>query len=212
MSKHGTLVLVRHGESEWNKENRFTGWIDIPLTAKGMEDARCAGRELRRQHLEFDIAFTSHLVRAWKSLLLMLDELGEEGLPIVASRALNECNYGELAGIDKDAARRRWGEEQVRHWRRAFDDRPPGGESLRDVAERALPFLDARIMPLIREGRRVLIVSHSHTLRALIMRLERLTADQIAETEVHNGQIRVYRYHDTGRFSCSELTAAMQAS
>src|SRR6202171_5235086 len=169
------LVLVRHGQSEWNLKNLFTGWKDPDLTEQGIAEAKEAGRKLKAQGLTFDIAFTSVLLRAQHTLDLTLTELGQTGLPTKKHLALNERDYGELSGLNKDDARKKWGEKQVHIWRRSYDVPPPGGESLNDTHERVLPYYDAEIRPQIEAGRSVLVVAHGNSLRALIMRLERLS-------------------------------------
>jgi 2,3-bisphosphoglycerate-dependent phosphoglycerate mutase len=151
------LVLVRHGESEWNKKNLFTGWRDVDLTEKGIVEARNAGRSLKAQGLRFDVAFTSALVRAQHSLDLMLEELGQKGVPIVKDQALNERDYGDLSGLNKDDARAKWGAEQVHVWRRSYDVAPPGGESLKDTAARVLPYYIGDMLPRVLNGDNVLV-------------------------------------------------------
>jgi 2,3-bisphosphoglycerate-dependent phosphoglycerate mutase len=186
------LVLVRHGQSEWNLKNLFTGWKDVDLTEKGVEEARAAGRKLKAQGLRFDVAFTSSLKRAQRTLDLMLEEMGQSGLPIIRDQALNERDYGDLVGLNKDDARKKWGEEQVHIWRRSYDVAPPGGESLRDTLARALPYYVQEILPRVLRGERVLISAHGNSLRALIMVLERLTPEQILRRELGTGVPIVY--------------------
>jgi 2,3-bisphosphoglycerate-dependent phosphoglycerate mutase len=186
------LVLVRHGQSEWNLKNLFTGWKDVDLTEKGVEEARAAGRKLKGQGLKFDIAFTSVLKRATRTLDLMLEEMGQTGLPITRDQALNERDYGDLVGLNKDDARKKWGEEQVHIWRRSYDVPPPGGESLKDTVARALPYFVQEILPRVLRGERVLISAHGNSLRALIMVLERLTPEQILKRELGTGVPIVY--------------------
>ncbi|MEJ2435449.1 MAG: 2,3-bisphosphoglycerate-dependent phosphoglycerate mutase, partial [Pseudolabrys sp.] len=163
------LVLVRHGESDWNKKNLFTGWRDVDLSEKGVEEARSAGRKLKAQGLKFDLAYTSALIRAQRTLDLMLEELGQTGLPTYKDQALNERDYGDLAGLNKDDARKKWGPEQVHIWRRSYDVAPPGGESLRDTAARVLPYYINEILPAVLRGERVLVSAHGNSLRALVM-------------------------------------------
>src|SRR5204862_1466669 len=177
------LVLVRHGQSEWNLKNLFPGWRDVDLTEQGIAEARAAGRKLKSQGLAFDVAYTSALKRAQRTLDLMLEELGQK-LPIVRDQALNERDYGDLVGLNKDDARRKWGEEQVHVWRRSYDVPPPGGESLKDTVARALPYFVQEILPRVLRGERVLISAHGNSLRALIMVLERLSPGQIVKTEL----------------------------
>jgi len=190
---NNVLVLVRHGESEWNKLNLFTGWKDPGLSDKGSAEARTAGRLLKAERYAFDVAFTSDLKRAQDTLTLMLEELGQTGLTTHKDTALNERDYGDLAGLNKDEARKRWGEAQVHAWRRSYDIAPPGGESLQDTAARVLPYYQARIWPEVRAGRNVLVAAHGNSLRALIMRLEGLTGAEIVARELATGVPIVYR-------------------
>ncbi|MEJ1157011.1 2,3-bisphosphoglycerate-dependent phosphoglycerate mutase [Prosthecomicrobium sp. N25] len=192
------LVLCRHGESEWNRLNLFTGWKDPDLTEKGIAEARAAGRKLKALGLDFDVCYTSALKRAQTTLDLMLEELGRKDLPIIRDQALNERDYGELSGLNKDDARKRWGAEQVHVWRRSYDVPPPGGESLKDTADRVLPYFEARIMPDVMAGRRVLVSAHGNSLRALIMKLEGLTGEEIVRRELATGVPIVYRFAADG--------------
>src|ERR1700722_14685312 len=187
------LVLVRHGQSEWNLKNLFTGWRDVDLTEKGIEEARAAGRRLKAQGLRFDVAFTSVLVRAQRSLDLMLEEMGWKNIPVLKDQALNERDYGDLSGLNKDDARKKWGEEQVRIWRRSYDVAPPGGESLKDTAARVLPYYIQDILPRVLNGDNVLISTHGNSLRALIMVLERLSPEKIVAREIATGVPLIYR-------------------
>ena len=187
------LVLVRHGQSEWNLKNLFTGWKDVDLTEAGIAEARAAGRKLKAQGLSFDVAYTSALKRAQRTLDLMLEEMGQASIPIVCDQALNERDYGDLVGMNKDDARKKWGEEQVHIWRRSYDVPPPGGESLKDTVARALPYYVQEIQPRVLRGERVLISAHGNSLRALIMVLERLTPQQILKRELGTGVPIVYR-------------------
>jgi 2,3-bisphosphoglycerate-dependent phosphoglycerate mutase len=186
------LVLVRHGQSEWNLKNLFTGWKDVDLTEAGIAEARAAGRKLKAQGLGFDIAYTSALKRAQRTLDLMLTEMGQK-VPIIRDQALNERDYGDLVGMNKDDARKKWGEEQVHIWRRSYDVPPPGGESLKDTVARALPYFVQEILPHVLRGERTLISAHGNSLRALIMVLERLTPEQILKRELGTGVPIVYR-------------------
>lgn len=188
------LVLVRHGESEWNKLNLFTGWKDPDLTEKGVSEAKAGGGRLKAAGYKFDIAFTSVLKRAQRTLSLILAELGQTGLETIKDQALNERDYGDLSGLNKDDARAKWGEDQVHIWRRSFDVPPPGGESLKDTAARVLPYFDAKIMPLLTGGKNVLVAAHGNSLRALIMRLEGLTGEQIVARELATGVPIIYRF------------------
>lgn len=193
------LVLVRHGESEWNRLNLFTGWRDPDLTEKGVNEAVRAGRFLKARGLKFDIAYTSVLKRAQRTLDLILAELGQEDLAIVRDQALNERDYGDLSGLNKDDARKRWGDQQVLVWRRSYDIAPPGGESLKDTAARVLPYYKTHVWPDVKAGRDVLVVAHGNSIRALIMYLEELTAKQILEREVATGVPIVYRLTENGQ-------------
>jgi 2,3-bisphosphoglycerate-dependent phosphoglycerate mutase len=189
----GTLVLVRHGQSEWNLKNLFTGWKDPALTEKGIAEARAAGQRLKAKGLTFDICFTSALSRAQNTLKLILEEMGQTGLPETRDQALNERDYGDLAGLNKDDARVKWGEEQVHIWRRSFDVPPPGGESLKDTLARSLPYYMRHIQPHVLEGKTVLVAAHGNSLRSLIMAIEGLTPEQILKRELDTGVPVVYR-------------------
>jgi 2,3-bisphosphoglycerate-dependent phosphoglycerate mutase len=198
MPMDNVLVLVRHGESEWNKLNLFTGWKDVDLSEKGVAEATRAGQLLKKEGLRFVIAFTSDLKRAQRTLDLMLVELGQTGLATRKDQRLNERDYGELSGLNKDDARKRWGEEQVHIWRRSFDVAPPGGESLKDTAARVLPYYDAQIWPEVKACRNVLVAAHGNSLRALIMRLEKLSGEAIVKRELATGVPMVYRLNADG--------------
>src|SRR6266536_2562259 len=187
------LVLVGNGQSAWNLKNLFTGWKDPDLTELGVAEAKAAGRKLKEQGLSFDIAFTSVLTRAQHTLDLMLAEIGQTGLSTRRDLALNERDYGDLSGMNKDDARKKWGEEQVLIWRRSYDVPPPGGESLKDTVARALPYFVQEILPRVLRGDRVLISAHGNSLRALIMVLERLTPAAILKRELATGVPIVYR-------------------
>ncbi|HEU4659642.1 MAG TPA: 2,3-bisphosphoglycerate-dependent phosphoglycerate mutase [Pseudolabrys sp.] len=186
------LVLVRHGQSEWNLKNLFTGWRDVDLTEQGVNEAREAGRKLKSQGIKFDIAFTSALKRAQRTLDLMLEELGQN-VPIVRNQALNERDYGDLVGLNKDDARKKWGEQQVHVWRRSYDIAPPGGESLRDTAARVLPYYIQEILPRVLHGERVLVSAHGNSLRALVMVLDRHTTESITKLNLETGAPMIYR-------------------
>jgi 2,3-bisphosphoglycerate-dependent phosphoglycerate mutase len=197
---HGnhTLVLVRHGESEWNRRNLFTGWHNPDLSEKGLIEALVAGRLLRAQGFRFDIGYTSMLKRAQRTLELILSEIGQTEIEIRRSQALNERHYGDLCGLNKDEARERWGEEQVEIWRRSYDVPPPGGESLRDTAERVIPYYHDEIWPNVKAGKSVIVSAHGNSLRALIMELEGLSAQQILDRELATGAPIVYRLSSEG--------------
>ncbi|MBV8963664.1 MAG: 2,3-bisphosphoglycerate-dependent phosphoglycerate mutase [Hyphomicrobiales bacterium] len=187
------LVLVRHGQSEWNLKNLFTGWKDPGLTEQGVAEAKAAGASLRKLGLSFDVAFTSALSRAQKTLTLMLDEIGQSRLETFQDAALNERDYGDLSGLNKDDARKRWGEEQVHIWRRSYDVAPPGGESLKDTAARVLPYYLEYILPRVMSGRRVLVSAHGNSLRALVMVLDHLDTKSVLSLEIATGEPLLYR-------------------
>jgi 2,3-bisphosphoglycerate-dependent phosphoglycerate mutase len=187
------LVLVRHGQSEWNLKNLFTGWKDPGLTELGVKEAVAAGRKLKDEGFAFDVAFTSALSRAQHTLDLALKELGQTNIPITKNLALNERDYGDLSGLNKDDARAKWGEEQVLIWRRSYDVPPPGGESLKDTLARTLPYFVQEILPCVLRGQRTLVVAHGNSLRALIMVLEKLTPEQILKRELATGAPVIYR-------------------
>jgi 2,3-bisphosphoglycerate-dependent phosphoglycerate mutase len=186
------LVLVRHGQSEWNLKNLFTGWKDVDLTDVGVNEAREAGRKLKAQGLSFDVGFTSALKRAQRTLDLILGEMGTPGIPIMRDPALNERHYGDLVGMNKDDARKKWGEEQVLQWRRSYDIQPPGGESLKDTVARTLPYFIQEILPRVLRGERTIVAAHGNSLRALVMVLERLSPESILKRELATGVPIVY--------------------
>ncbi|WP_046862092.1 2,3-bisphosphoglycerate-dependent phosphoglycerate mutase [Microvirga massiliensis] len=187
------LVLARHGQSDWNLKNLFTGWKDPGLTPLGVEEARTAGRRLKALGYNFDVAFTSALSRAQTTLELILEELGQTGLTTFTDEALNERDYGDLSGLNKDDARARWGAEQVHIWRRSYDVAPPGGESLKDTVARVLPYYMREILPRVMRGQRVLVSAHGNSLRALVMVLDGLTPQTIPSLELATGIPLVYR-------------------
>jgi len=189
----GTLVLVRHGQSEWNLKNLFTGWRDVDLTEQGHAEARQAGRKLAARGLRFDIAFTSDLQRAQKTCAHILDAVGQADLETIRDQALNERDYGDLSGLNKDDARQKWGEEQVHIWRRSYDVAPPGGESLKDTGARVWPYYLHTMQPYVLRGGTVLVAAHGNSLRALIMALDGLSSDQIVKMELGTGVPIVYR-------------------
>jgi 2,3-bisphosphoglycerate-dependent phosphoglycerate mutase len=198
------LVLVRHGQSDWNLKNLFTGWKDPGLSEQGIAEARAAGEKLKQAGYRFDIGFTSALKRAQDTLDIMLEKLGQKDLPVIKDKALNERDYGELTGLNKDDARKRWGEEQVHVWRRSFDIAPPGGESLKDTAERVLPYFQKEILPRVRKGERVLVSAHGNSLRALIMALENLSGEEIVRRELETGVPIVYHLKADGSVKSKE--------
>jgi 2,3-bisphosphoglycerate-dependent phosphoglycerate mutase len=190
------LVLVRHGESQWNLENRFTGWIDIDLTEKGREEARLAGEKLRSYH--FDKAFTSVLKRAIHTLEIIQEVIGQKGIPILRDQALNERHYGDLQGLNKAETAQKFGEQQVKLWRRSYSVKPPGGESLQDTAARVLPYWEKHILPELIAGRNILVVAHGNSLRSLVMRLDRLSEDAVVELNIPTGVPLKYEFDSQG--------------
>ena len=191
------LVLIRHGESQWNLENRFTGWVDVPLSPKGIEEAKAAGKKLAG--FKFDRAFSSVLARANETLRLVLEGIGQTGIPLDKDKALNERMYGELQGLNKAETAKKFGDEQVKIWRRSYDVRPPGGESLKDTAERVLPYYDSRIKPYVLKGETILIAAHGNSLRALVMQLEQLTREQVLELNIPTGAPLLYELDNNGK-------------
>lgn len=183
----GTLVLLRHGESQWNLENRFTGWVDVPLSSKGEEEAQQAGEKLKATGIRFDLAFTSVLQRAIRTMEIVLEILGQTTIPIEKDQALNERHYGDLQGLNKAETAKKFGDEQVHIWRRSYDVAPPGGESLKDTAARTLPYYETRIFPLVKAGKTVLVAAHGNSLRSLVMHLDRLTREQVLELNLGTG-------------------------
>ena len=193
-----TLILVRHGESEWNLQNLFTGWKNPDLTEKGIGEARSAGQRLNAAGLAPDYCFTSSLKRAQHTLDLILEEMAITDMTITRNRALNERDYGDLSGLNKDDARAKWGEEQVHIWRRSYDVPPPGGESLKDTAARAVPYYRATVQPMVAAGQTVLIAAHGNSLRSLVMAIEGLTPEQILKRELATGEPVIYRLSADG--------------
>lgn len=191
------LVLVRHGQSQWNLENRFTGWVDVPLSAKGEDEARAAGTKLRGRRI--DVLFTSVLRRAIDTATLALDAAGIANLPTERDQALNERMYGDLQGLNKAEAAVKWGDAQIKQWRRSYDVRPPGGESLADTAARVLPYWEDHILPELRRGKNVLVAAHGNSLRALVMHLDGLTRAQVLELEIPTGVPLLYDLSPDGR-------------
>jgi 2,3-bisphosphoglycerate-dependent phosphoglycerate mutase len=201
------LVLVRHGQSDWNLKNLFTGLKDPDLTPQGIEEARAAGRRLKAQNLTFDRAFTSGLTRAQNTLKLILGEVGTPGIPSTADAALNERDYGDLSGLNKDDARQKWGEEQVQIWRRSYAIAPPGGESLRDTVARVLAYYCETILPCVLRGERIIVAAHGNSLRALIMVLDQLSSETIPHVELATGIPLVYRLKTDSTVETKEILA-----
>ncbi len=201
------LVLVRHGQSEWNLKNLFTGWHDADLSEQGVAEAKSAGTKLKAQGLTFDLCFTSALIRAQRTLALMLAEIGQTGLSITRDQALNERNYGDLVGLNKDDARKKWGEEQVHVWRRSYNVAPPNGESLRDTGARVWPYYINKIQPHVLRGEKVLVAAHGNSLRALIMALDGLTPDEVVKLELATGVPVVYRLNADSTIASKDVLA-----
>ena len=202
------LVLVRHGQSVWNAKNLFTGWKDVGLTDKGVAEARRAGVMLKAEGFTFDIAFTSVLSRAQKTLELMLGELGQSGLETYKDQALNERDYGDLVGLNKAETAEKFGAEQVHIWRRSYDVAPPGGESLKDTAARTLPYFAAKIIPEIMAGKSVLVSAHGNSLRSIVMQLDNLSPDEVTQLELATGVPVIYRLNEDGSVADKRELAA----
>lgn len=184
------LVIIRHGQSAWNLENRFTGWVDVDITDKGEQEAKAAAEKLKSFH--FDCAFTSNLKRAQRTLQIILEGIGQQNIPVTKDEALNERHYGDLQGANKAETAAKYGEEQVHVWRRSYDIAPPKGESLKDTADRVIPYFEMNVVPLLKQGRNIIISAHGNSLRALIMYLEKLTPEQILKVEIPTGQPKLY--------------------
>ena len=201
----GTLVLVRHGQSEWNRKNLFTGWADVDLSELGRREAHKAAERLKERGVKFDEAFTSALKRAQHTLRIILEDLGQTDIPVTADAALNERDYGNLVGMNKDEARRKWGPEQVHIWRRSYDVAPPGGESLKDTAERAVPYFQKHILPKVEADENVLVSAHGNSLRAIIMWLEKLSPEQVLKLELETGVPILYELDEEGNIVHREV-------
>ncbi len=199
IAAEGALILVRHGQSQWNLENRFTGWVDVPLTAQGVAEAQRAGDLLRSYR--FDRAFTSALRRAQDTLWIILDVIGQAGVPVECSPALNERHYGDLQGLNKDETAERLGRDLVYRWRRTYEARPPNGESLQDTAARVLPYFEARIRPAVLAGETVLVVAHANSLRALVMALDGIAPSDVPDLHIRTGVPLVYGVDGQGRLA-----------
>ena len=196
-----TLVLVRHGQSQWNLENRFTGWEDVPLTEQGRAEAKRAGELLKAHGARFDQAFTSDLTRAQDTLAIILGVLGQKDLPVEKDKALNERHYGKLQGLNKAETAEKYGAEQVHIWRRSYDVPPPEGESLKDTAARTLPYLDAKILPAVKAGKNVIVAAHGNSLRSIVMQLDELTREQVLELNLDTGVPLVYEFDAAGKIT-----------
>ncbi len=192
-----TLILARHGQSEYNRQNLFTGWVDTTLTEQGLAEAKSAGQRLKSAGLLPEVAFTSELQRANHTCQIILGELGLSELPVTRNSALNERDYGDLNSLNKDEARQKWGEEQVHIWRRSYDVPPPGGESLRDTVARVLPYYVHDILPQVMKHSTTLVAAHGNSLRALIMALEGVPGEKIPSVELATGEIYIYTLNDS---------------
>ncbi|MGD8354535.1 MAG: 2,3-bisphosphoglycerate-dependent phosphoglycerate mutase [Methyloceanibacter sp.] len=202
------LVLVRHGQSEWNRLNMFTGWKDVGLSEEGVAEAHRAGGRLKEEGLVFDSAFASTLKRAHNTLDIILGEVGQGKLPIIKAAALNERDYGDLVGINKEEARKRFGAEKVQIWQRSYDVAPPGGESLKDTAARVCPFFDRWIVPELQSGKNVIVVAHGNSLRSLIMELDKLTPEEVQHYSLATATPVIYRVQADGTLAEKRSLAA----
>ncbi len=208
----GTLVLVRHGQSDWNLKNLFTGWKDPDLTELGIQEAATGGQALADYGITFDIAFTSALVRAQHTLKLILDKVGQPNLETIRDQALNERDYGDLSGLNKDDARAKWGEEQVHIWRRSYDIPPPGGESLRDTGARVWPYYLTEILPRVLAGQKVLVAAHGNSLRSLVMVLDKLSREQVLSLNLATGVPMVYKLKADSTVASKEVLGDMSGA
>ena len=194
MKDQNFLVLVRHGQSEWNAKNLFTGWKNPGLTSDGKKEAINAGLLIKERNIQFSMMFTSALKRAQITGQIVLDAIEQPDIEVIKDEALNERDYGDLSGLNKDDARKEWGEEQVHIWRRSFDVPPPGGESLKDTAERVLPFFNSSILPKIIEGKNILVAAHGNSLRSLVMQLDDLSKEEVIALEIPTGAPIIYSF------------------
>ena len=192
------LILLRHGQSTWNLENRFTGWVDVDLTPQGEAEAAQSGEKIKMAGIHLDRAFTSVLKRAIETLNICLRSAGQEGIPIEYDQALNERHYGDLQGLNKAETAEKFGEEQVKLWRRSYSVQPPGGESLEDTGKRAIPYFDSKILPALERGENILISAHGNSLRAIVMKLDNLTEQQVVELNIPNGVPIIYDFDSHG--------------
>lgn len=208
----GTLVLVRHGQSEWNLKNLFTGWRDPDLTALGVQEANAGGQALADYGIKFDVAYTSMLSRAQRTCQMILDKVGQPDLETIRDEALNERDYGDLSGLNKDDAREKWGEEQVHVWRRSYDVPPPGGESLKDTGARVWPYYMKEILPRVLRGEKVLVAAHGNSLRSLLMVLDRLDREQILSVNLATGVPMVYKLNADSTVASKEVLGDMSAA
>tara|TARA_B100001250_G_C19750328_1_gene767405 strand:- start:783 stop:1394 length:612 start_codon:yes stop_codon:yes gene_type:complete len=199
------LILVRHGQSEWNEKNLFTGWKDPDLTSKGGVEAKEAGKSLNKLDIKYDLMFTSILLRAKRTAQIILNELNQRDIKIIKDKALNERDYGNLSGLNKDEAREKWGEEQVHKWRRSYDAPPPDGESLKDTAERVLPYYRNKILPHVNEGKNIIVAAHGNSLRALVMELDNLSPKEIVKLEIPTGIPIFYEISSSGSIESKKI-------
>ena len=199
------LILVRHGQSEWNEKNLFTGWKDPDLTSKGEVEAKEAGKSLNKLDIKYDLMFTSILLRAKRTAQIILNELNQRDIKIIKDKALNERDYGNLSGLNKDEAREKWGEEQVHKWRRSYNTPPPGGESLKDTAERVLPYYRNKILPHVNEGKNIIVAAHGNSLRALVMELDNLSPKEIVKLEIPTGIPIFYEISSSGSIESKKI-------
>ncbi|MEM8574491.1 MAG: 2,3-bisphosphoglycerate-dependent phosphoglycerate mutase [Pseudomonadota bacterium] len=207
-NSENVLVLVRHGQSEWNRLNMFTGWKDVGLSEEGVSEAHRAGQRLKEEGLVFDSAFASTLKRAHNTLDIILGELGQDKLPIIKAAALCERDYGDLVGINKEEARKRFGAKKVQTWQRSYDVAPPGGESLKDTAARVCPFFDRWIVPELKSGKNVIVVAHGNSLRSLIMELDKLTPEEVQHYSLATATPVIYRVKADGTLTEKRSLAA----
>ena len=196
--KERNLILVRHGQSEWNAKNLFTGWENPGLTDKGLDEAKNAGILISNLNIKFDLLFTSALIRAQLTGSKILEKIGQENINIIKNKSLNERFYGDLQGLNKDECRKKLGLDQVQIWRRSYDVGPPGGESLKECGERVLPYFLDKIYPLVLEGKNIIVSAHGNSLRSLIKHLDKLSADEIIKLEIPTGAPIHYLFSDEG--------------
>ena len=199
------LILVRHGQSEWNEKNLFTGWKDPDLTSKGEVEAKEAGKSLNKLGIKYDLMFTSVLLRAKRTAQIILNELNQRDIKIIKDKAINERDYGNLSGLNKDEAREKWGEEQVHKWRRSYNIAPPGGESLKDTAERVLPYYRKKILPHVNERKNIIVAAHGNSLRALVMELDNLSPKEIVKLEIPTGIPIFYEISSSGSIESKKI-------
>lgn len=205
------LTLVRHGQSEWNQQKRFTGWRDPDLTPVGIQEAQDAGRKLLTLGIDIEAAFCSALQRARRTLDLILMEIDRQNVPVISSAALNERDYGDLSGMNKTEARERWGADQIHIWRRSYDVAPPNGESLKDTVDRVVPYFNATILPVVMQGKPAIVAAHGNSLRALTMALEQLTPDAVSSVEISTADLIIYKLDDGARIISKKIYKSANA-